>query len=573
MWDSEAELDLWRDICTNSLFWFTRVAYGMDFHPRRKGIPYWFTPRIHKPICDSFCEWGEEWLKTRRSMNIMLVIPRFFGKTTLLTISGQLWLHVRDSELSTYTGSESVNNAIEFVESAKKIVDGSDPYAWFTYLYGNWYDKEREWRRDSSVHAARIGIGRKEPSFGTWGVEKGITGRHPDGGFFDDPTSYEAMASHSSWFQIVNDHMASLMPVFADNSIFVVPGTRYGDGDHIGAELKREGICELRGMPMGEAGSTSKQPIRLSKKGKWRVYYLQARDTRDISNYEDGEPIFPERCSHEFLKEFERKNNLRYWAQMMNDPAGSEYNPLSRERVEQLWVEPKHIPKNLRMFMHIDTAFKRPEQQAKGDLSTIVISGQSVDGSGVVYFLETWGSATVKLENFLDQMVKMYQKYAGLGRRIIAITDDKETGGHERSWELHVRKTFSSKGLSMPMFFPFSRSGRNKISRIIRAAGFWAEGFVYLQEGGFGLDKLVEEMVRVGNSDHDDYSDAAADAFHSDVYRPPSVQKVYEKMRGLGFVGDDVLKSAMGMTYGEYLQEGVNLVGDDKWEEDIYEPV
>jgi hypothetical protein len=544
-WDTDLEIDLWRDICQDSLYWFIRVAYGMDFQPPRASK--WFTPRIHKPICDWFTKHAKEWLDKRNGLNLMLVVPRYFGKTTIITICGQAWLHCNDTELSTYSGSESIGQTQEmFTEPMKKILDGSDPYGWFTYLWGNWYAKDREWRREYSTHAARRGVGRKEPSLGTWGVEKGITGRHPDAGFLDDPTSYEVMASHSEWFRIVNDHVAGLMPIFTDTALMCWQGTRYGDGDHIGTELRKEGILSLTGMRVPDATTERGQAaVLMSPDGKWHVYFLQARDIDNSTDeFPTGTPIYPERCSDKFLREFERKNNLRYWAQMMNDPAGSEYNPLSREQVNECWVNMKNVPKNLRMFMHCDTAFKSQEKQSRGDSSVIIVAGQSMDESGTVYIFESWGSETVTLDEYLTQLVRMYQKYQGMGRRIRGITDEREMGGHVGSWEANIRNAFHGKNIALPMFYAFPRQGKKKIGRIIEAAGYWSSGYVYLVQDGPGLEHLVDEMVRIGNSAHDDYSDAASDIFHSDIYRAQKMSDHNPRRvtNHLLFVGDDELK-------------------------------
>jgi len=534
-WDAEAELDLWRSICLEDFYWFVRVAWGIDQQPRKPGVTYWFTPRIHEPICRWFQKHAEEWLRTRRSMNLMLLVPRFFGKTTIITQAGQLWLHVKDTELSTYTGSEAVTQAIEFVEALKKVLDGSDPHAWFTHLYGNGYAPDRRWHKEGTVHAYRQGVGRKEPCLGVWGVEKGLTGKHPDAGFFDDPTSYEAMALHSAWFNIVNDHVASLVPVFADTSLVVWPGTRYGDGDHFGTELRSEGIKTLEGMSMPDFAP--------KKNGKWHVYYLSARDTHATTDESPaGIPIFPERCSEEFLLEYERKHALRYYAQMLNDPAGSEYNPLTREQVAQCWVSMKDVPRNLRVTLHMDTAFKSIERQARGDNSVIVILGHARDGSGDVYYLEGFGSNIWRMEDYLNKLVTTLQRYRHMGKRITAMTDEHEIGGKGGTWEYAIRSACNSKNVPMPPLLLLARAGKKKVSRIIEAASYWSTGYMHLVEDAPGANELVNEMTRIGNSAHDDWSDAAADGFHRDIYHPPLPVGAPSESEVGGLVGDSVLK-------------------------------
>jgi hypothetical protein len=531
-WDTAAERELWQDICYKEFYWFVRVAFGIDqqaerWHKGKTGKPHWFTPRIHKPMCEWFQEHALHWLATREAMYLVPLVPRFFGKTTIFTQAGQLWLHIHDPEVSTYTGSENSTRASEFVEPLKKIISGDEPEAWFTYLFGNWYDKNREWRKDGTTHGARKNVSNKNPSFGVWGVERGLTGMHPDAGILDDPTSYEAMGLHSEWFKVVNDHIASLTPVFGDTSFFMMPGTRYGDGDHFGYYLRKFGIKTLTGMSMPD--------LAPREGGRYHVYYLQARD-------HEGIPIYPERASEKFLSDYEADNNLRYYAQMMNDPASSEFNPFTRAQSQQVWCSPKDVPKNIRVSIHLDTAFKSPNRQARGDESVLQWWGHSRDGSGDVYYLGGKGSNIWRMEDFLRELVIVIQQQKALGRRVFAITDETEPGGKTGVWEYAIRTACHAKGIAMPVFFPLNRAGKQKVGRIITAASYWTDGYVRLVDNAMGAERLVDQMVRIGNSAHDDWADAAADVFNPSVYTPAGKIGMVQEEAPPYQPGDEVLK-------------------------------
>ena len=415
-WDLAAQKAIWADCCRESLWTFVKEAWGLEHWPQKKGQHPLLTERIHKPICDWFERHAREWLENRQRKNLMCLVPRFFGKTTFLTKAANAWLHLQDPELSTYIGSENIGRSMEFLEGITKVIDGSDPYSRFAHLYGVWYDKERTWKREGVVHAARQGLARTDFSFGTWAVERGITGHHPDVGFLDDPTSYESIGAHSQWFRIVNDHVASLLPIFADNCLMVFVGTRYGDDDHFGKELREEGAATWEGMPPPFTEVEGKPLIRDG--GKWHVYFLAARDA-------EGVPTFPERCGEDFLKEFERKSNLRYFAQMMNDPSGSELTPLTREQIDMCWVELKTVPKQLRIVITMDTAFKSETRIAQGDESVMQVWGLARDGSGDAYYLEGYSSNVWKAEEFLEKLVSLIQKYQRGGWRISYLIDEK----------------------------------------------------------------------------------------------------------------------------------------------------
>lgn len=560
-WDLESEKWLLAEACRRSLWTFVQVGFGMKYWPTKGDEAPVLTRRLHKPICDWFEKHALQWVKTRKRTNLMILIPRFYAKTTLFTKAAQMWLHLQDPDFATYTGSESQTRSEEFLSSIGKVADGSDPYARFTWLYGNWCDKSREWRRNGLVTGARRSVARSEPSFGTWSVERGITGHHPDAGFLDDPISYESLSSHSNWFQIVNDHIASILPVFADNCLMVFVGTRYGDGDHLGTELANEFAASWTGMPCPYTTKDGKPIVR--KDGKWHVYYLQARDA-------EGNPTFPERCGEQFLTEFERKHNLRYYAQMMNDPSRSEYNPLTMDRINQYWCDAKDVPWNLirRIIITMDTAFKDQNKQARGDESVMEVWGLATGHEqGNAYYLEGHGSVVWRMEDFLDRLVALIQKYRRSGRHIILV--DEEVGGKLGTWEYAIRAACNSKNMSMPAFIGLNRGMTKKLKRITEAAGFWQDGYVRLVRDAPGVHSLVREMIAIGNSKHDDWSDAAADVFNPKVYTPTGkivkTDSAHEEAR---HIGDDILKPQARINYAK--------VYDDFWkpqEESPYDPV
>lgn len=506
LWSQSLERDLLATSCRDSFYQFARLAYGITNNPRGK----WFTPRIHKPLCDWFEGHVKEWLENRRAnrsiqKRLLIIIPREFGKTTLITQAGQLWLHVLDPEISTFTGSESVSRAVEFFRPVKTILDGSDPYSRFAWLYGNWYDKTRTWRDDRLDHAARRGIARKDPSMGTWGVESGLTGAHPDAIFFDDPISYERLSTYSNWIDVVNSHVSSLEPVLTGDGLMVFIGTRYHDGDHLGAALKA-GIRENAGMPLPN--------ITPKDDTSWNCYYLQARDNQ-------GVPIYPEQWSAERLAEWESKDNLKFYAQMMNDPGSSEYNPFTRAQAYDCYVDRAHVPRNLRVTIHMDTAFKDQTRQARGDESVLQVWGHTRDGSGDVYFLEGYSSNIWRMEDYLKKLVQVLQRLNKMpGRYPYIITDERTMGGKEGAWEMAIQNFCHQVNLTCPRVIFLSRAGKNKMGRIVEAASYWADGHVKLVEDAPGVQQLVDQMVRIGQSAHDDWSDAAADVFCKEVYHP-----------------------------------------------------
>lgn len=508
-WDLELERDLLADGCRRELWWFVKIAFGVSHPENSKGT--WLCERIHKPICDWFTKHVRDWLGRRKhneQKNLFIVIPRDFGKSVLITKAGILWLHLQDPELSSYIGSITKDMAIEFLDPIKKIIDGEDAFQLFTWLYGNWYNKDH-WTSESVVHAVRRGKALSEPSFGVWGAATGLVGKHPDVICFDDPISYNRMETHSGWIEYVNRHITSLIPVLKGNGLRIFIGTRYHDGDWIGRAIKLIGVRSVSGMDLPDA-------IPMPG-GMWDMYYLAARDNR-------GVPIYPERWPESKLREYELENRIEYYAQMMNDPTSETVMALTRKQVDQMWVERKDVPKNLRVSVHLDTAFKVESRKRSGDESVIEVWGHTRDGSGTVYFLEGYSSREWRAEDFNNKLTYILKSLRARSMWPYKITDETEMGGKQGTWELTIVNWCASAGLPPPNVQLLSRGGKSKLSRQLAAATFWVDGRVKLVRDAPGADQLVDQMLKIGVSDHDDWSDAGADVFHPEVYNPMRLQ-------------------------------------------------
>lgn len=531
-WPLEAERELWADICRKSFWWFVKDAWGIDHKPDARS----FTPRIHKPICDWLQLKGEEWLAGRRSelpvsKYIALLIPREFWKTTLIG-AFLAWLHVQEPDLSSYIGSESLTQAEMWFLPIYETLRGSNSYARFPWLYGNWEAKDRRYSKSEVIHAARRDTSIKEPSFATWGVVTGLTGCHPDILNFDDPISYDRLERDSGWLDTVNAHVGTLLPVLKANGLMIWPGTRYGDGDHFGEGFRKLGVRSVTGMPFPDHYSDCIRPD-----GKFEVYFLQSRTP-------DRVPVFKEQWPEWRLLESEGTSSLRYAAQQMNDPSSSAYNPLTMDQIKDCWVEKEHVPfAALKYTIHCDTAFWYQERQARGDESVITVWGH-LPGTGDVYYIEGHGSRVWRSEDFTEKLVQIVQRLRAKRYRIAMITDEREMGGKTGAWETLLRNAFHHSNLAMPPFVQLQRSGTAKVQRITNAAGYWVDGHVKLIEKAPGAEDLVKQMVTIGSGAHDDWADAAADVFHKDVYVPmrrlgtrgaPSVGPVYP--------GDEWLKT------------------------------
>lgn len=512
LWPTESERLLWADLCRKNFWWFLQIAWGAHFFMEANPHERWLTERLHKPLCDWLQAKVEEWEERRRTgqkkrLKVALVLPRSYGKTVIATKALTLWAQIRNPDLSSFIGSETTEKAVDFLRPMKAVLDGSDPFSRFAYLYGNWFSPERLWTNRMVVHAARNMMGRSEASLDTWGVEQGITGAHPDWGVFDDPISEEKLKESGAWIAAVNTAMAALRPAFRTDSFFMLVCTRYRDNDAVGTYLPSEGVRSWTGMQCPE------DKLMPRAEGEWDVYFLQAFDNR-------GETTFPEMWPTEELRSYERTRPIEFAAQMMNDPASGEHMALTMEQIDQCWIDKQDLPSYMQYTVHLDTAFKTMTRMGRGDESVIVVFGHDPRGNGDVYYIEGYGNNLWRIEQFTDELVKLCQSYKRLGKRVRLITDEREMGGKSGSWDIVLTSAFRGAGLVMPPFMTLSRARMRKEVRLREAASFWVDGHVRLVRGAPGVHRVISQMVRLGVSAHDDWADAAADVFAPEVYRP-----------------------------------------------------
>lgn len=293
---------------------------------------------------------------------------------------------------------------------------------------------------------------------------------------------------------------------------FVVHNTRYDDSDHFGTAFSEEGVASVSGM-------TTDSIVVDPENGQWHVYFLAARD-------KDNQPTAPKVWPEVRLAAYQRRDPLRYASQVMNDPSISEHNPITRDQIQQCKVQAKDVPWTaLRYAICCDTAFFTAGQRASKDETVFIVHGYPRNGAGDVYVVEVHGSPTWRAEDYGRRLAAKVQQYRKQGRRVFAITDEMSPGKTE-AWKIALRNFFHDANEPMPQFIEYNRNkGPGKVQRMVTAATYWVDGHVRWVEGAPGVDRLVEQMAKIGQmmvnpKMKDDYADAHADAFQPELYTP-----------------------------------------------------
>lgn len=565
-WPRENERLLLADACVpgrhpSSLWNFVRFAAGWHYRCVEKK-KYWLTTREHKRLLDWLQTQIEEWFEARESghaqrFQVLVWLFRTFGKTNMVTKCVPNYIMLRDPDAAVYIGSETHPKAQEVLQPLQSMLDGSDPHSRFTWLYGNWKDKERKWTRTSIIHKARRAIGVTEPSIGTFGVETGLTGKHPGVVIYDDPVSEEKLKEGGNFLRTAVDSLDSIYPALENDSLFILVGTHYREEDPIGTVLSTEGVKSWNGH---------KSPDKY-KDGLWRVYFLQARDVSDTKVYPKGRPTAPETgWTDQNLEAYERKNAKEYSEQMMGTPGTGGHMEMEPDQIHKLKIKREELPQIEYVTIHLDTAFKSDETRSRGDRNVIGCWLHDIRPTGIVYLDRVKASAEWRSEDFDAQLVNILHHYRSEGIRVRAITDEREMGGKRGVYLRHLQDTISAANIKIPQIIQLNRAGTKKVIRIREATNFWLDGYVRILDDIENYDLLVWEMTRIGRSKHDDIADALADVWLPEIWRGRQQHGKEEQPGVPKQPGDDILKGKISQEYEdiEYeLRHGRKRYNDD----------
>lgn len=507
-WDSEAERALLADTCLKSFWFFARFAFGAELHPDGG----WLND-YHRQLCNMIQSQVERWeailgSDTDDEVKILIVAHRGSGKTVLVTKALPMWLHLRNPNIAVVIDSEKMEKAKAFMAVPKRIWEGKDETSLFCWLYGIWAQAD-DWTMERVTHRVRT-ANLTEPSLACGSVETGITGYHPHALVTDDPLTQEKLNEGGKAVENANTHMDAVTPALKTDSLQVLVGTPYVDGDPITSALLDEGVSAVHGLPLPPDYEHALRPD-----GLWTLFWLPGRT-------EDGARTVPKAWKSGKMARWEKKKPADFAAQVMLVPGSGDHSPLTYEQLQDMYVDSKDVSFHLlRYFIHMDTAFKSAERVGKGDESVILVFGHHPD-TGDVYYIEGYGSNKWREEDFVDKLIWVVQKLRRRGRRISYMTDEKVLGGKQGIWPKLLQSYFHGQNMYRPPLLTIQRSTRRnaKIHRIIEAAGYWVDGHVHLLRGAPGVERLIDQQARILVTRKKDWMDAAADTFHPDIYRP-----------------------------------------------------
>ncbi len=575
-WDLKSERDLWRAIMApgtwfdpndqptthpDALWHFVNKAWGAEFYLRNHPeVPQWLYEPIHRPFCNWLQTHILRWKALSRlgapgRYHIASILPRGYGKTVSTTKAGALWSHLDEPDMSTIICSATADLSRDVIKAIANVVSGKEQDAWFTWLYGDWKKGGTEWSKDSYKTGRRTSDAISEPSFDTTGVDAGMTGYHHRQHWWDDPIIKNKLRDgRDAYIRSVHDAVNASYNACQANGLMAFVLTRYLDDDVAGRHFKEEGIASWSGMECPHyAHSTEKVEWGT---GLWHVFYYATEDVLT------GEPTHPKLWTIRGIAEAKRRDAEDFACQQQNNPGSGDRSPLIESQIPFMYLSYQDFQWKVPIkwaTIHIDTAFKRPDNIRRGDDSAIVVWLADARDNGLMY-LDTdllRASNEWREEDFNLELIRVCLNLRRRGIWIRAITDETEPGGKAGTYRNRILGVLGGAGIQLgeSQFITLNRR-IDKKARIRTGAGVWAGGFVrcLLWSQGEGANrtwqvpqvfrKLIGQIVRIDVTKYDDLADASVDGFIAELWKAPMINPMREAADvDIRRPGDEVLKS------------------------------
>lgn len=537
------EVALWRDACLKSFWLYMLYAFGARAYCQTHQDQDWMASSTRKVVWRDFdihrdyCEWYgyeiDEWMRLRRTerkdlqTSVLSLLSRNTAKSVIATCGAPSWVSIKDTELCIFLDSYKLPVTKDFLAVIQRLFEGQAPGTWFTPLFGYWNpnpgDRTRAWNETQAIHAFRRDLSRKDPSFECVSVETGLTSRHPDFVALDDPVVREKLNEEGeAWIIACRKHVKAIFPALQPNGFFGMTMTRYTDNDPA-VEAMRSGV--LKFAPTGVLPEPRDFNMTIKPNG-WRVFFAPGLRA-------DGEAMFEKVWSKRRIEDYAALDAAECASQVMLNVMTGADHPISKELLDKFTLPRDEFPRDLRISLHFDTAFKNPENTGRGDSSTIIVAGHSMNADGLVYFIASPHSNQWNEIDFADRLAILLEDLNMQWSWPQLQTDEANIGGKGHTFRTFLAQRFVSRGLPFlpPRHIDLNRSGKNKEVRKATFVSYVVAGSVRFLAGGEGLDLLKAQLMAFPQQwlGHDDLIDAGADAFkYPEVYRPGRLDRTQE---------------------------------------------
>lgn len=407
-------------------------------------------------------------------------MPRGTFKSSIVTVGFVLQFFLNDPNSRILLDTETYSKSKNFLSEIKGHLEDNEKYrAIFFHIHGCYPDDGRKnpstrWT-DSMVDLACRTFKRKEPSIMCSGIDKSINGMHFDLAIMDDLHSEKNVTNKEQIEQVI-EHYKLVFSLLDPGCPAIVIGTRWDYQDLY-------------------------QYILENERYRYNIIIRAA--------VEDGELLFPERLTEEFLDEQRRsQGSYIFSCQYMNSPVDDETATFKQSYFRHTdWGMVKDRPIN--WFMAIDPSY----EGQYSDYAAFVLCGMDYQQE---LFVRQIYRAKMNYSQIIDLMFEWYIKY---NPRTIAL----ETIATQKNIQYMLNNEQKNRGIWLPVKEIKSRTA-SKESRIEALAPYYEFGRVHHIKEANQIDELEYELLHFPKGSHDDVIDALATIL--EIAQPPTGRRV-----------------------------------------------
>lgn len=452
---NEQSIESLREKGKKSLFFFAKAILGFDK----------LNQRIHLPIAKEL----EDYTKNLR---IVVVLPRDWYKTTLVSIAYPLWRAINNPNIRMLIVQNSYSNACKKLGAIKQVVESNDL---FRMLYPEILpDSSCVWSKEC-LTLKRAGKF-PEGTFEAAGTGTAVTGRHYDLIIEDDTVSpdLDAMTgismqpTQSEIDKAIGWHrLAHPLLIEMKESQIIVVGTRWSESDLIGWILQ-------------------------NSVKDYKVLSRAVKEDKFGNSSRDGELVWPERFDEAVLSQLESDLGPYMTASLYyNQPQAAVNQVFKRDWIRYYLSKPD----GLVCCTSVDPAPSDKEEASDPDYSVVMTTGVNpIDGR--IYVLDYF-RGRVNPGELIRIIFDHYRIYSPVVVKVESIA-------YQRTLAYWINR----KQESLRLFFTVEeiRSARaSKVDRIRGLQPFFASGKIAIRAE---MSDLERELLAFPKAAHDDLPDA-----------------------------------------------------------------
>lgn len=379
----------------------------------------------------------------------LVLSPRGFGKSSIVSISFVLWRLVQDRNIRVLIVSSTATQGASFLREIRHHLENNQK---LISIFGSFVPDKSKWTEYEITLSNRT-TASKESTISTAGANGSVTGRHFDLVVADDLTDFESSRTQVQREKLSSWYRTSLLPSLEPHGQLIAIGTRYHPLD-----LYEE----------------------LINSGKYAVLTQRAIN-------EDGLSLWPTKFSIEDLqKTKEELGSLIFDLQFQNSTLLMRSSNIFHYEWFKFYSHEELPQEGMRLYMGVDLAISKSD--TADWFSTCVVAHHKQ--TGLIYVVDVY-RARLSFNEQINVIKNKANQYSPVSISIEANAFQAALSGElQRITTLPIHKVITTK---------------DKTTRAMKRSVLFENGKILIKKD---MHVLIEELTLLPNGQNDDEFDS-----------------------------------------------------------------